>query len=192
MAKANVREKVVTAGLEQLHQRGYNGCSVEDITGSAGVPKGSFYNHFKSKEDLAVEVIGRYVELGPHEILDDSTIAPLARIQQYFAAKRRDFVESEFKKGCLLGNLAGELADHSVAVRDQLLRAFSTWMSRLSHVIREGQERGEISSKRDPDQLSGALINSWEGALLRARVSADSRAVDDFLSFGLPYLLEST
>src|SRR5713101_8636342 len=60
MARANVREKLVTAGLDTLYRRGFNGCGVEDITRAAGVPKGSFYNYFESKEALGIEVLERF------------------------------------------------------------------------------------------------------------------------------------
>ena len=52
MARHNVREQLLSAGLETLQRRGFNATSVEDITKAAGVPKGSFYNHFESKEAL--------------------------------------------------------------------------------------------------------------------------------------------
>ena len=60
MPKANVREKIVDAALHLFHTRGYNGSGVNDIVVSAGVPKGSFYNHFASKEALGLETIARY------------------------------------------------------------------------------------------------------------------------------------
>jgi len=61
MSKPNVREQILTTGLALLHGRGFNATSVQDITEAAGVPKGSFYNHFASKEALGLEVVQRYV-----------------------------------------------------------------------------------------------------------------------------------
>src|SRR6266566_498403 len=120
MAKSNVRDKIVKAGVDQFHRVGFNGSSVEDITDLAGVPKGSFYNHFKSKEELALEVIGRYVEQSPHAVLSDRAIPPVKRLKRHFAALGESFVGSCYRKGCLLGNFSGELADHSAAVRRRL------------------------------------------------------------------------
>jgi hypothetical protein len=62
MAKANVKEQIVTTSLQLLHGKGFNATSVQDITDAAGVPKGSFYNHFSSKEALGLEVLQRYVD----------------------------------------------------------------------------------------------------------------------------------
>ena len=62
MARLNVREQLLSAGLDTLHRRGFNATSVQDITEAAGVPKGSFYNHFESKEALGAEAVVRYRE----------------------------------------------------------------------------------------------------------------------------------
>ncbi len=186
MAKANVRDKILRAGLDQFHRVGFNGSSVEDITDLAGVPKGSFYNHFKSKEDLAVEVIDRYVEQGPHALLGDTAIPPLKRLKGYFSALAQEFVDSGYKKGCLLANFSSELADHSGPVRRRLESAFDDWVKKIAGVIKEGQKVGEVDSKLKPEQLAGVLLSAFEGALLRARASGDSAPLKEFVavSFG--------
>ena len=84
MARPSVRGKLVEAALETFQQRGFNGSSVQDIVDEAGVPKGSFYNHFKTKESLALEVLGRYRALAPTELLKDVKKAPLKALRTYF------------------------------------------------------------------------------------------------------------
>jgi TetR/AcrR family transcriptional repressor of nem operon len=189
MAKPNVRDKILRAGLDQFHRVGFNGSSVEDITNLAEVPKGSFYNHFKSKEDLAVEVIDRYIEEGPHPILDDAAVPPLKRLKAYFSALGQEFVDSGHKKGCLLGNFSSELADHSGPVRRRLEGAFDNWVKRLAAVIKEAQKAGEVDSKLKPEQLAGLLLSAFEGALLRARVAGDAAAVKEFMAVGFGRLI---
>ena len=182
MAKPNVRDRVVQAALDQFHRVGFNGGSVEDITDLAGVPKGSFYNHFKSKEELAVEVIDRYIELGPHGLLGDTGVPPLKRLKGYFSALAQQFVDSGYKKGCLIGNFSSELADHSGPVRRRLEIAYDNWVKRIANVIREAQKDGEVDSKLKPEQLAGSLLSAWEGSLLRARVAGDAAAVKEFMA----------
>lgn len=180
MPKPNVRERILESGLEQMHRLGYNACSVEDITTHAGVPKGSFYNHFKSKEDLAVEVIDRYVEAKPQSYLLNTSIAPTKRLKQYFTLLTQSFVDSGYKQGCLLGNFANELADHSPQVREKLKAVFDRWTKQLAEVIEEGQERGEITSAQKPQVLASFLLSAYEGTLLRARVANDSGVLREF------------
>jgi TetR/AcrR family transcriptional repressor of nem operon len=189
MAKANVREKVVRAGLDQFHRVGFHGSSVEDITDLAEVPKGSFYNHFKSKEELAVEVIDRYIEQGPHAMLEDAGIPPVKRLKGYFSALGQKFTDSGFKKGCLIGNFSSELADHSDPVRRRLETAFDNWVRRIAGVIREAQKAGEVDSKLKPEALAGALLSAWEGALLRARVAGDAAPLKEFMAVGFGRLI---
>ena len=189
MPKPNVRDKIVQAGVDRFHRAGFNGSSVEDITDLAGVPKGSFYNHFESKEELAVEVIDRYVEQGPHAVLSDTAIPPVKRLKRHFAALGESFVDSGYRKGCLLGNFSGELADHSAAVRHRLGTAFDEWVKRIANVIKEGQEAGEVDSKLKPGELAGILVSAYEGSLLRARVANDPTALKEFMGVGFSRLI---
>jgi TetR/AcrR family transcriptional repressor of nem operon len=189
MAKPNVRDKIVRAGLDLFHRAGFNGSSVEDITDLAEVPKGSFYNHFKSKEDLALEVIDRYVEKGPQEILVDTATPPLKRLKSYFTALGEEFTDSGFKKGCLLGNFSSELADHSDAIRCRLESKFDEWAKRIAGVIKEAQKAGEVDAKVKPEQLAGVLLSAWEGALLRARVTGEAAPLKEFMAVAFGRLL---
>jgi len=180
MPKPNVREKVAAAGLEQFHRLGFHGCSVEDITSFAGVPKGSFYNHFESKEDLALEAMKRYWEAGQHKSLGQLNRSPVKRLKEYFAFLSEAFVNSGNSKGCLFGNLANEMADHSPVIREQLKSVFASWTHAIASVVREGQVAGEITSSLKAEKLAGFLISAWEGTLLRARCTKDLSPLRDF------------
>ena len=87
MARPNVREKIVDAGLKILIEKGFNGCGVQDITAAAGVPKGSFYNHFESKEALGAEVVERYGRDNPRRAaLADTSIPALRALAPYISS----------------------------------------------------------------------------------------------------------
>src|SRR5260370_32402330 len=88
MARHSLREDIVEAALEQFHSHGYNAAGVKDITDRAGVPKGSVYNHFDSKEALAVVALERYAERRRLEDLADRSVAPLARLRRHFELLR--------------------------------------------------------------------------------------------------------
>jgi TetR/AcrR family transcriptional repressor of nem operon len=192
MAKPNVRDKILRAGLDQFHRVGFNGSSVEDITDLAQVPKGSFYNHFKSKEDLALEVVDQYIEQyrqGLNAMLGDTGTPALRRLKAYFSAMAQEFVDSGYKKGCLLGNFSSELADHSGPVRRRLEGAFDNWVKQIAGVIKEAQKVGEVDSRLKPEQLAGVLLSAYEGALLRARVAGDAAPLKEFMAVGFGRLI---
>jgi TetR/AcrR family transcriptional repressor of nem operon len=183
MPRPNLREQLVAAGLDTLHHRGFNATSVQDITDAAGAPKGSFYNHFESKEALAAEVVLRYAQKGKElrGILVDASLPPLRRLRKYFEGRIDAAVEAGFSRGCLLGNFAAELSNQSPDIRERVGEAFAEWCDQIALVIGEAQKAGAISKDLSPKALATFVIHAWEGALLRAKVDKDRAPLDLFL-----------
>jgi TetR/AcrR family transcriptional repressor of nem operon len=191
MPKPNVREKIVAAGFERLHRHGFNGSGVQDITDAAQVPKGSFYNHFESKEALGVAALDRYWELTERGlgILSDESIPPPERLKRYFKSLA-DLMETwKYTKGCMVGNLSTELADHSRLMRDRLAMIFAAWTRALEGCIREAQAERSINTDLDAATLAAFLLNAWEGAVLRSKVDKDGAAQRQFLTVVFSCLL---
>ncbi|AGC48383.1 TetR family transcriptional regulator [Myxococcus stipitatus DSM 14675] len=183
MPRPSVRDRLLAAGLETLRTQGFNGCGVQDITDAAGVPKGSFYNHFDSKEALGAAVVDQYMRVGEERLapLQDTSLTPLRRLRQYFAAQVDMLVETKFECGCLLANFAAELADHSPLIRERVAASFATWARRIEDVLREAQAAGEVAADVSPDMLATFMLSAWEGAVLRARVEKGRAPLDGFL-----------
>lgn len=163
-------------------RHGFNYSSVQDITSDAGVPKGSFYNHFESKEALGVEVVAAYWPALSERatILADARLAPLKRLKRYFESMNNYYVAREFSEGCMLGNFSAELPDQSEPIRVQLAQVYAVWSKLIEAAIRAGQSDGSIPKAVRAIELAGFLINAWEGALLRARVERKRDALDVF------------
>ncbi|QSQ21890.1 TetR family transcriptional regulator C-terminal domain-containing protein [Pyxidicoccus parkwayensis] len=177
--------------MKTLLQRGFNGCGVQDITSAAGVPKGSFYNHFESKEALGAEVIERYWQSSSSRlaILRDASVSPLERLRRCFTSQVEALVEWNYERGCLLGNFAAEMSDHSTVLRARVAAAFAEWTRELEQVIQQAQAAGEIPQGSPPAALATFLINAWEGAVLRARVDKSRVALDAYLSLAFDKVL---
>lgn len=172
MPRHSVRDQVLAAGLEVFRTHGYHASSVQDITTAAGVPKGSFYNHFAGKEALAVASIYEYAAESPIAILlDTSAGTPVERLRAHFDIQGARFTASKFSRGCLMGNFANEVADHSDTIRETLTGAFDGWSALIEAVLVQAQQAGDISAQSNPADLANFVVNSWEGALTRARVS---------------------
>src|SRR5690348_18402022 len=142
MAQHSLREEIVEAALEQFHAHGFNAAGVKDITDSAGAPKGSFYNHFDSKEALAVVALERYRESRGIEDLADRSVAPLARLRGHFESLRAETQKHGFTRGCLLGNLGAEVADHSDVLRPAIGQNLARWGELISQALAEAQHAG--------------------------------------------------
>jgi TetR/AcrR family transcriptional regulator, transcriptional repressor for nem operon len=186
MPKPNVREKILAAGLDTLHARGFNGTGVQDITDAAGVPKGSFYNHFESKD-----VVQRYAELNSQrmQVLADPAVAPLARLRAYFEELAAAIVALNCERSCLVGNFGAELSNQSPQIRAATAAVLNGWIDTIAGVIREAQEDGSVPATFAPTMLAGFIISAWQGALVRARVEQNRAALDAFLSLTFAKIL---
>ncbi|MBC7277194.1 TetR/AcrR family transcriptional regulator [Nocardioides sp.] len=191
MSTATVRERILASGLDLFHAHGFHGTSVNDITQAAGVPKGSFYNHFASKEALAVAAVTKYAFEAPLPLLTDPSVGgPAARITAHFEALRETFVASGRTRGCLMGNLSAEIADHSPSARETLTVIFDGWTEILAGVLEEIRAGGQPLPD-EPQVLAEVLVNAWEGALLRARATQTDQPLDAFFGTVLGRLVLS-
>jgi TetR/AcrR family transcriptional repressor of nem operon len=196
MPRANVRDQLIHSALEVFHTRGFNGCSVQDIVDAAGIPKGSFYNHFESKEALGVEVVRAYtalvgayvVEAGVTEILSGPG-TPLQRIRAYFEAVIEQNVSCGVGKGCLLGNFATELAPHSADIAKAVTDALDNWSAAVAQALAQAQEAGEVSKDADVIALAHYLVDGYEGAAARAKLIGDRAPIDEFIRTTFDFLL---
>jgi TetR/AcrR family transcriptional repressor of nem operon len=192
MPKPNVRDQIINASLATLHSKGFNATSVQDITDAAGVPKGSFYNHFASKEVLGVEVVKLYAEraVGYRSSLDDASLAPLARIEQDFRAMVQANVDSGFACGCLLGNFSTELSSQSAMIREQVELAYQEWADALAQTIAAAQQDGSVPDDWSAAERANAIINTWQGAVARSKAAHGRAPLDLFLKIMMGKLLQ--
>jgi TetR/AcrR family transcriptional repressor of nem operon len=177
---SKVREKIVNAALESFHDLGFSACSVQDIVDKAGVPKGSFYNYFKAKELLAVEVLEIYAAGSRRELLSDTTVAPITRLRGHFEFMATRYAGFGYSKGCLIGNMAAESSDNTPLMRQALAESLARWTSAVAGAIREGQKDGSIARGLDADTIARFLINSWEGSVVRMKIAGSREPLDDF------------
>ncbi|MDB5402696.1 MAG: TetR/AcrR family transcriptional regulator, transcriptional repressor for nem operon [Acetobacteraceae bacterium] len=184
LSSHDVRERLLEAGVRTFSKAGFNGCSVQDITDAAGVPKGSFYNHFESKEALGAAALQHYWTDGACDqlkILTRLDMSPRERLRTYFEEATAEMAQIGFTCGCLVGNMAAELSDHSPIIAIQLSAIFLGWSGQVAECIRAAQAAGEIESNADPDQLAAFVLNAWEGAVLRARIEKADRPLRQFI-----------
>ncbi len=185
MPRPSVKEKLLDAALEEFLDRGFNGCGVQDITDAAGVPKGSFYNHFKSKESLAIVALQRYMAERP---FDSVAASPLARLRAHFDLLAERIEAWQFRRGCLLESFATETADANPAMREALAEAFDYWTENVAALLAAAQAAGEVDPALDAGTCARFLVHAWEGAVTGAKVSKSRRPIDDFFTIAFAML----
>lgn len=166
-----------------MHSKGFNGCGVQEITEAAGVPKGSFYNYFESKEVFSAEVLEHYWEHFASKsiaVLNDKSVPALVRLRNYFLQRAEVHAAGNYELGCMIGNLATEVTGQSRLVRDRLAGLFAEWARVVANCVRDAQLAGEIDSDLSPETIASFLVNAWQGAVMRGKVDRDSSAFDQF------------
>ena len=185
---SSARDKIVKAALDRFHALGFNACSVQDIVDAAEVPKGSFYNYFKTKELLALEILGIYGQDSKREMLSDKSVPPVKRLRAHFKFMASRYEGFGFGKGCLIGNLAAEMSGNTPLLRMALAQSLKGWTELVATAIRDGQADGSILAGLDAPEVARFLINSWEGAVVRMKIVNSAQPLDDFFSIALPLL----
>lgn len=183
-----IPERLLAAGHQLLLRQGYHATGIQQITDQAGVPKGSFYNHFASKEAFGAAIVDRYASYSQRSwqrMMRDAPPQPMAAIRHVFSRMLEHHERADSASGCLIGNLAAEVAQASEVCRERLLAAQLAWRERLAGLIRAGQELGEIRSDMEPHALSGLTWSVWEGALLRMKVESDVRPLRESMALVL-------
>src|SRR5512141_1529291 len=162
------KQRLLDAGLAMLLEQGYNDLGIQELLEATGTPKGSFYHHFRNKEDFALQVIDQYMQ-GVHGALDaclgDEGRPPLARVRRFFEMTRQHYREEGYM-GCLLGGLGQELSGVSDVFRRRIAGCFSAIAGRLAVCLEEARKRGEIPPDSDTQRMASVLVDCWEGAAL--------------------------
>jgi len=168
-----------------LLEHGYNDLGIQALLTATGAPKGSFYHHFKDKEDFALQVIDQYmggVHAGLDACLGDTRRPPLERVRRFFELTRQHY-RKEGYMGCLLGGLGQELSGVSEVFRRKIEACFSRIAARMAVCLEEARQRGDIPADSDARRMAGLLVDCWEGAALRSRLRRNAAPLKAMLDF---------
>ncbi len=174
MKRTDKRKQLIQVGKQIIIQQGFKAASLNDILTAAGVPKGSFYYYFASKEDFGLAIIDDFAQQYHKELqhlLQDQQFSPLTRLRNFFELKIADMDNCQCIDGCLLGNLAQELSAQNELFRDRLKGVFVEWERYFAQCLKEAYEVGEIDKERNFVDLASFIVSSWEGAILQAKVT---------------------
>jgi TetR/AcrR family transcriptional repressor of nem operon len=177
------KRRLLDAGLATFLERGYNATGIQDLLVATSVPKGSFYHHFASKEDFALQVVDRYVaevQVLLDQSLGDAERPPLERVRLFFD-RLLAYYASQGYLGSLVGLLGQELAVASTAFRRRIEDAFDGITRRLAETLEEARARGDLPSDADPAQTATFMMNTWEGAALRSRLARTAAPLESAL-----------
>jgi TetR/AcrR family transcriptional repressor of nem operon len=172
---SDAREKIISAAESLIELRGYSALGVAEICKAAGVPKGSFYYFFESKEVLALAVIDEHWAAERRDwtriLMGDAE--PLQRMRQLFEATEAHLQSGREScgtvSGCMFGNLTLEMSNQTEAVRERLQEIFEAQVEMVDSVIREALGRGEVTVA-DTRAAARSVVAQLEGQVLFAKL----------------------
>jgi TetR/AcrR family transcriptional regulator, transcriptional repressor for nem operon len=169
-------------------EQGYHGTGLQELVQSVGVPKESFYNYFPSKEAFSAGVVKHYIEpfitqLDSH--LERRDVNAETALKAYFNELIEETERRDFKGGCLLGNLMGEIGDTSELCQTSLREAVHRYRDKLREGLARAQQEGCFRKDLDPKDMADFLVNVWQGALLRMKIERSVRPLLQFTDFVL-------
>lgn len=191
--KTDIPHRLTQAGRALFSHQGYNATGIQQITDLAGVPKGSFYNHFESKEVFAVAIIEQYAEhlqRSWENMMAAAPAQPMEAIRFVFRQMIAYHESKELQAGCLVGNFAAEMALSSEACREGLLAAQLSWRDRLAGMIAVAQSAGEVRADLPASVLSALAWDTWEGALLRMKLERSTAPLRESIDLVLNHLFQ--
>ncbi|MFH1035295.1 MAG: TetR family transcriptional regulator C-terminal domain-containing protein [Pseudomonadota bacterium] len=177
------KERLLEVAAKLFHHQGYHATGLQQILREAGVPKGSFYFYFKSKEELALGVIDyfdqRWAALAS-EMLDDASQPPLGRLRRFFAWFRDYFEQNGYTGGCPVGNLAQEMSDLNPLLAQKVAGSITAMAGKVEAVLEEAQRAGHLAPGWDTRQLAFFIVSSWHGSLIRMKACKSPESLITF------------
>jgi TetR/AcrR family transcriptional repressor of nem operon len=181
----STKQRLLDVGTAMLLQHGYHDLGIQALLAATRTPKGSFYHHFKDKEDFALQVIDQYmrhVHAGLDACLGDKGRPPLERVRRFFELTQQSY-RREGYMGCLLGGLGQELSGVSEVFRRKVDGCFSKIAKRIAVCLEEARKRGDIPAESNPRRMASLLVDCWEGAALRSRLRGNAGPLTTMLDF---------
>jgi TetR/AcrR family transcriptional repressor of nem operon len=183
MTKVSNRDRILTEGLRVVHERGFANASVRDIVGAAGVPQGSFTNHFASKEAFGLEILDLYCERSTRAIaatLRNDALPPLERLAAYIDGTKERLNDDSMRNGCLVGNFTAEASENSEPIRARLLTAYAETRDAYAYCLRAAIAAGELRPDLDVNDVAGFIVSSVQGAILLSKAHRSPEPIERF------------
>jgi len=181
--RLETREALIRYGTEILTEKGFHSTGIDEVLKHVGVPKGSFYHYFGSKDEFGHAIIDYYAAYFARKLdrwLLDTHRPPLERIADFVSDAKGGMERHAFRRGCLIGNMGQELGALHEGFRERLKSVFEDWQDRMARCLEAARADGEIAPDADCRRLARFFWIGWEGAVLQAKLVRNTSPLDLF------------
>ena len=188
MSLPHTKERILDAAEEITWKRSFHSVGLNEILKAVGVPKGSFYHWFESKEHFGVELLRHYIAAATdeknHALLSrEIEKDPMPRLLSFLETSIQKFQDNGQKCPCLVLKLASEVTDLSDPMREVLAEGMLTWLDLLSGVFDEAKVLGQISREIDSRNEAEIFRDLWAGSIQRSAIMKSTEPMQRALSF---------
>ena len=180
------RESLLEVGQELFLSSSFNNVGLNDILKKSGIPKGSFYHYFDSKEDFGLKVLEQYHRQNADalsKLLEDESLTPYLQLKTFYQDTIDHFDEIGYCQGCLMANLSQEVADVNENLRCKISQLSKQIVDQVSACV-ERMENNELNlGHLRPCEAAQILMNSWQGAIMKMKLEKSREPLDVFMKF---------
>jgi TetR/AcrR family transcriptional repressor of nem operon len=189
----NTRDRIIETGAAIIHRKGFNHTGIQEILTAAGVPKGSFYNYFNSKNDFGLVIVDYFSDHFKHiagRTLNDTAISPLNRIYQFLTAFMQHFESQNYAGGCPIGNLAQEMGDLNPEFRVKLKESIDMMINAYVQVLTAAQQDGKVSKSLNIKDTASFIVAGWHGAIIQMKLTKSLAPLKNHRNFIFDHVLK--
>jgi AcrR family transcriptional regulator len=174
------RQRIVELAAPVFNRQGYAGASLRDLIGATGLEKGGIYNHFGSKEQLALEAYDYAMTRVTDRLArsQDGVTDAVERLVSMIEAFARNARRPAIEGGCPMMNTAIEADDTHSELCDRARASMTLWHRLIGRIVKDGKAAGTFAADLDPYALASTITASLEGALMLARLYEDPSHMD--------------
>lgn len=180
------RDSLINVGQELFITSSFNNVGLNDILKHAGIPKGSFYHYFESKEDFALQVVEQYHRenhAALEKLLQDDSLSAYQQLKAFFQETVDHFDDVSYCQGCLMANLSQEIADVNENMRKEISKFSTEMIDEVSKCLLR-MENNELNlGHLRPCEAAQVLMNSWMGAIMKMKLEKSREPLDVFMKF---------
>ena len=186
-------EEILQVGRNLIRTQGYHNTGINDLLKASGIPKGSFYNFFESKEDFVLKALAQYGDANVawmESFLKNKALSPKERLKAFYTDTIRvnQHPDEACKSGCLINNMSVEVAGINQNLADATDHQYSRLLQLLAECLKEGQELGEIRDDYSPEELAEYIHANFFGALSRMKSTRELVPLQRALSMNMDFI----
>lgn len=188
VSSPHTKERIIEAAEEIMSRRSFHSVGLNEILKAVGVPKGSFYHWFESKEHFGVELLKHYIAAATDEknhalFSNEVEEKPMPRLLNFLETSIQKFEDNDKRCPCLVLKLASEVTDLSEPMREVLAEGMSAWLGLLAGVFDEAKVLGHISKDVNSKQEAEIFRDLWAGSIQRATICKSAAPMKLALGF---------